>query len=56
MIIILIILMMSWGSFAFGYVAHDSYKVNEKGILYAMIVAIIVVNVIGLEMLILEIF
>lgn len=56
MIIPLIILMMLWGSAVFGYVGYDAHKVDEKGIFYAMMVAIVIVNVLGLEMLILEIF
>ncbi|AUV57100.1 putative membrane protein [Staphylococcus phage vB_SauM_LM12] len=54
MIIPLIILMMTFGTFAFSYVAHDAYRVDEKGIMYAMVVGIVVINVIGLEMIIVE--
>lgn len=54
MVILLIIFMMTFGTFAFSYVAHDAYKVNEKGILYAMVVGIVVINIIGLEMIIVE--
>ena len=54
MIILFITLMMSFGTFAFGYVAHDAYKVDEKGILYAMVGSIVVINGIGLEMIIVE--
>ncbi|BBC69661.1 hypothetical protein P108_0115 [Staphylococcus phage phiSA039] len=54
MLILLIIVTMIYGSCAFGYVARDAYRVDEKGILYAMIIAIIIINVIGLEMIIVE--
>lgn len=54
MIIPLIMFMMTFGTFAFSYVAHDAYKVNEKGILYAMVFGIVIINIIGLEMIIVE--
>lgn len=54
MVVLLIIFMMTFGTFTFSYVAHDTYKVNEKGILYTMVIGIVVINIIGLEMIIVE--